>query len=90
MVKQTTSQILHYPRLDTILMVEKAIKDAEEHPAKMQLWKSLPKSVMYQTFDLILNYLEESNKIVIKNGRIIWIWDPEFIKKLEKQGLIIR
>ena len=90
MVKQTTSQILHYPRLDTILMVEKAIKDAEEHPTKMQLWKSLPKSMMYQTFEVILDYLEESNKIVIKNGRIIWIWDPEFIKKLEKQGLIIR
>jgi len=40
MAKQTTSQILHYPRLDTILMVEKAIKDAEEHPTKMQLWKT--------------------------------------------------
>jgi len=83
-------QILHYPRLDTVLMVEEAIKKAKEHPTKMELWRSLPKKMMYQTFLLILNYLEESGKIVIKDGRIIWIYDPDLEKWLENRELIMR
>ena len=46
--------------------------------------------MMYQTFQTILNYLVESNKIVIDDDKIIWIWDPEGIKKLIDQGLIIK
>jgi len=83
-------QILHYPRLDTVLMVEEAIKKAKEHPTKMELWRSLPKKMMYQTFLLILNYLEESGKIVIKGGRIIWIYDPDLDKWLKNRELIVR
>lgn len=68
------TEVLHYPRLDTVLMVEDAIKNAEEYPSKMQLWKSLPKQVQYQTFQLILEYLEKSNKIIIaKDKKIVWI-----------------
>jgi hypothetical protein len=49
-------QLLHYPRLDTVLMVEEALKKAKakDYPSKRQLWLSLPKRVMYQTFNLIL------------------------------------
>ena len=78
-------QILHYPRLDTVLMVEKAIKESKEHPTKTELWKSLPKRMMYQTLLLILSYLEESGKIVIKDKRIIWIYDPDLDKWLLKR-----
>ena len=83
-------QILHYPRLDTVLMVEKAIKESKEHPTKMVLWKSLPKKMMYQTLLLILSYLEESGKIVIKDKKIIWIYDPDLDKWLENRELIVR
>ncbi len=75
-------KVLRYPRLDTVLMVEEAIKDAEDYPTKTQLWKSLPKKVMYQTFNTIINYLEYSGKIYIdKDGAIIWIWDPKLVEK---------
>jgi len=67
-------QILHYPKLDTILMVEKAIRDCEDYPTRMELWKSLPKQVQYQTFKLILEYLETSNKIMFEEDKIIWIF----------------
>ena len=67
-------QILHYPKLDTILMVEKAIQDSKDYPTRMQLWKSLPKQVQYQTFKLILSYLEKSNKIMFEEDKIIWIF----------------
>jgi hypothetical protein len=83
-------QILHYPRLDTVLAVEEAIKNAKEHPTKMILWRSLPKKTMYQTLLLILNYLEESGKIVIKDKKIIWIYDSDIDKWIENRELIVR
>src|SRR3989344_8754392 len=67
-------KVLHYPRLDTVLMVEEAIKRAREHPTIMQLGRSLKKKVQYQTFQLILQYLLDSRKIFItKEGRIMWV-----------------
>jgi len=87
---KTRQQVLHYPRLDTILMVEKAIKKAKEYPSKRSLWTSLPKKIMYQTFVIILEYLEDSGKIAMDDDKIIWIWDPEAIKRLIEKGLIIR
>lgn len=74
--------ILHYPQLDSILMVEKTILDSEDYPTRMQLWKSLPKKMQYQTFKLILEYLEKSNKIMFDNNKIIWIFANS--KKLSK------
>ncbi len=75
------TEVLHYPRLDTILMVEETIKKLEDYPSKMQLWKALPKSVMYATFNLILDYLEESGKILFtKDKKIIWIFNPKLMK----------
>ena len=66
------SKILHEPQLDTILMVEKAIMEAEEYPTRMQLWRSLPKKMQYQTFQRILAYLEASGKIAFDTRRIIY------------------
>ncbi len=75
MVKNTNNLgILHYPKLDSILMVEKSIQDSEDYPTRMELWKSLPKQMQYQTFKLILEYLETSNKIMFKDDKIIWIF----------------
>lgn len=86
------AEVLHYPRLDTVIMVEEAIKKAKEYPSKAELLRSLPKKVMYQTFLLILDYLEKSNKIFIdkNDGKIVWIWDSEGVKKFLKKDLVIR
>lgn len=85
--------ILRYPRLDTVLMVEKAIQKAKDYPTKAELWRSLPKKTMYQTFNLILDYLEYSGKIFIdpRDGRIVWVWDPEGVRKiLANKKLVVR
>ncbi|MEA3330051.1 MAG: hypothetical protein U9Q06_04885 [Nanoarchaeota archaeon] len=85
------NQILHYPRLDTIMMVEETIKKLDFYPTKSELWKKLPKKVMHQTFNLIIDYLNEIGKIYIdKEGVIIWTWNPTLLKKIRKQGLIIK
>ncbi|MFH1769940.1 MAG: hypothetical protein ABH828_00085 [archaeon] len=86
-----TQTLLHSPRLESVIMVEKAIKKSKDELGKYQLWRILPKKMMYQTFQVIINYLEESGKIFIdKDGKIVWIWDPEGIKQFMKKGLIIK
>jgi len=67
-------KILHEPQLNTILMVENAIRAAKTYPTKRALLESLPKQIQYQTFNRILEYLESSNKIVFDGHRIIWVF----------------
>lgn len=84
--------ILHYPQLDTVLMVEEFIKEHSGDYRKKELWQKLPRKMMYQTFCVILDYLFDSNKISIDSeGKIGWIWDPEGVKKyLSKKHLFWR
>lgn len=81
----TQSKYLHEPQLDTILMVEKAIKEAGSYPTKKELRESLPKKVQYQTFNRILEYLESSNKVVLNGRHIVWVFadNPKLKKLLE-------
>jgi hypothetical protein len=81
-LRRNSLKILHYPKLDSILMVERAIQESEDYPTRMGLWKNLPKQMQYQTFKLILDYLEKSNKIMFKEDKIIWIFANN--KKLNK------
>ncbi|MCD4740101.1 hypothetical protein K8R43_02815 [archaeon] len=84
-------KVLRYPRLDTILMVEEFIQKHSGEHTKTQLWEKLPRKTMYQTFCTILDYLEYSNKIITdKEKKIVWIWDPEGVKKLLSEGLIVK
>jgi len=85
-------KILHYPRLDTVLMVEKLIYDTSGTYTKKQLWEKLPKKVMYQTFSVIIDYLIYSKRIAVdREGKIAWVWDPEGVEKyLKKKHLIWR
>ena len=56
------------------MMVESAIKNSNLPPSRMQLWRSLPRKMMYQTFVGVLEYLEASNKIMFDGkGRIVWV-----------------
>ena len=73
-----TKEILRYPRLDTVLMVEEFIKKYDGEYKKRSLWESLPKKMMYQTFCVILDYLIYSRKISIDSeGKIGWIYYPD-------------
>ncbi len=65
----------HQPQLSTIRMVEQKIKKKKYFTSRNQLFLSLGKSVMYPTITTILDYLEESSKIVFKkDGSIVWIF----------------
>ena len=82
----------HSPTLDTILMVEAAIKQSNIPPSKVQLWRSLPRRMMYQTFQSILQYLEASNKIMFDGKRrIVWVAiDNPKLEELIRTGVRLR
>ncbi len=66
------------PRLETVIMVERFIKAHSGEFKKTELLHKLPKKMMWGTFNVILQYLWDNNKIGIdKNGDIIYIWSPE-------------
>ena len=71
------------PTLDTVLMVEKTIDKFSGEFNRTALWKKLPKKVMWQTYLVVLDYLESINKIAFdRKGKIAYIWNPELAKKL--------
>ena len=70
------------PTLQTVLMVEKTIEEFSGELNRTELWKKLPKKTMWQTYLVILDYLQSINKIAIdKNGILVYIWSPEVAKK---------
>lgn len=81
-----------YPRLDTVLMVEKTIRKHDGEFKKKQLWESLPKKMMYQTFSIVIDYLILSRKISVDaEGKIGWIFYPDDVeKRLKKTHLFWR
>ncbi len=85
--KEKQKQILRYPRLDTVLMVEEFIQEHDGEFKKKQMWERLPKKMMYQTFSVVLDYLLLSGKISIDSeGKIGWIFYPEEAKKRLKNA----
>jgi len=38
-LKKNSFDILHYPRLNSILMVEKAILESKDYLTRMELWR---------------------------------------------------
>ncbi len=86
-----SATVLHSPTLESVIMVEKTIRKYSQQYGKYQLWKKLPKKMMYQTFQTILAYLEESGKIMVdKEGCVFWTYNPEHIRKLRSEGLVVR
>jgi hypothetical protein len=74
------------PTLQTVLMVEKFIDDNSGEYKKTELWNSLPKKMMWQTFQVIINYLESIGKITFDNeGHLVYIWNPELISKYKNR-----
>ena len=74
------------PTLDTVLMVERHIDKHSGEFNRTELWKKLPKKVMWQTYLVILDYLQNINKIAFdKKGKIAYIWNPGLAKKLRQR-----
>ena len=87
--QQIKNPFIRSPTLDTVLMIEKAIEKYSGEFNRTQLWKKLPKKVMWQTFLIVIDYLQSINKIGWgKDKYIVYIWSPKLAKKLMKRQRI--
>jgi hypothetical protein len=75
------------PTLGTIRMVEETLSKMPDYPSKNKLWRALPRQIQYPSFKVILEYLAESNKIMYKDGTIIWAFaEPAKLERLRQQS----
>ena len=83
------SEFARSPTLQTVLMVEKFIELHSGEYKKTELFNSLPKKVMWQTFQIIIEYLESINKIASdREGYVAYIWNPELYEKVKNRPAI--
>jgi hypothetical protein len=69
-------KVIHYPSLKTVLMVEKILKEADLAINRAELKRRLPKEIMHQTLNIILEFLEERGMIADTHKGIVWIYNP--------------
>lgn len=80
---------VHWPTLNTVIMVEDVLKDIDESVISIaELKRRLPRQVNHNTLMLILEYLEKSNKIVVTLKGITWIKNINLnLKKAILEGM---
>jgi hypothetical protein len=79
-----TNEVARSPTLQTVLMVEKFIEEHSGEYKKTELFNNLPRKVMWQTFQVIMEYLERSYRIIIeKDGVVTYIWNQKFYEKIK-------
>ena len=84
---QTIERVGHSPTLNTVLMVEETLKDAEQVISLAELKRRLPKKIMHQTLTTILDYLQISGKIIIGTKGILWVYtEKKELDELIKKG----
>ena len=76
-------RLFRSPTLETVRMVEKTIEKYSGEFKKTQIWERLPRKVMWPTYLVVLNYLEEKNHIILSEGGVItYIWNPRLAGKV--------
>lgn len=67
---------IHWPTLNTVMMVEETLKGVNESIISIaELKRILPRQVNHLTLRVILEYLEKSNKIAVSLKGITWIYN---------------
>jgi len=84
-------KIEHWPTLNTLIMVEKTLKNMDSSVMTIaELKRKLPRQVNHNTLILILQYLEQSNKILVTLKGITWIFNPNpNLRKALNKGMEI-
>ena len=82
-------KIVHWPTLNTVIMVEDILKNIDESVISIaELKRILPRQVNHNTLMLILRYLEKSNKIVVTLKGITWVKNTNLnLKKAILEGM---
>ena len=84
-MEQQILKSARYPNLQTVLMVEKFIKDNSMFYTKREIFNKLPKKMLWGTFKIIIDYLEETLKITLEeDGIVTYIWNPELLERIKE------
>ena len=87
-MKTSKQLLIHAPTLNTVIMVEETLKKMDSVVTIAELKRNLPKQVNHNTLKVILEYLEESNKIAVTIRGITWIHNTSpLLRKAIAQGL---
>ncbi|MDD5148344.1 MAG: hypothetical protein PHH08_02670 [Candidatus ainarchaeum sp.] len=86
---QKEEKFEHSPTLNTVIMVENVLKRSDESALSIaELKKILPKQVNHNTLKVVLQYLEDSNKIAVSLKGITWIANSnQNLKRAIAKGL---
>lgn len=77
-----------FPRLDTVLMVEKELFKRRSGETITEIWRKLPKKVMWTTYVTVLDYLEYSGKIRVESDKTVtWLWNPKLMERVRREGV---
>mgnify|MGYP001596744695 CR=1 FL=1 len=80
-------QIIHYPSLKTMLMVEKVLRNSDTMLKREEIKRKLPNKIMHQTLNLILKYMENRGLVLDSHKGILWIYNPSpKLKKAIEKG----
>lgn len=92
MSQKTQKKPSHWPTLNTVIMVENVLKKVEESAITIaELKRKLPRQVNHNTLMVILQYLENSNKIFFGLKGITWIKNEnQNLKRAINEGIEIR
>ena len=75
----------HSPTLDTVVMVEETIKRLGACTLT-ELYKALPRTVIYPTLKLIIAYFYAKRFIASdKEHKIVWIYNPALVGKYKSR-----
>lgn len=79
---------VHWPTLNTVIMVEETIKNSEDSVITVaELKRKLPRQVNHNTLIIILEYLEKSGKIAVGLKGITRVYtDTKRLRELIRKG----
>ena len=83
-IQEGKRAVARSPTLQTVQMVEKFIDDSSGEFKKTELWRKLPRKVMWQTFQVIMSYLEGTSRVVYdRHGYVVYVWSPELYARIK-------
>jgi len=71
-----TTQVMHYPTLKTVLLVEKILKTAKEPLSRYEIIKISKNKIMRQTLNIVIKYLEERGMVLDSKKGVLWTYTP--------------
>jgi hypothetical protein len=71
------TEVLHYPTLKTVLMVENILRDVKEPLTRYEITKRMKNKVMRQSLNIIIQYLVERNMVLDSEKGVLWVYTPK-------------